>query len=989
VGVLTRSPRQVAGGTPLGLALLLERSGVRLVAPAQTLAPGLLLLEFVASFAGPRPATAASCRERVCRVDGLRLQIDGLEGWLRARLLGMGLPGWRVEHVAWDMSQGTAELRGVADCGAAVWLRIELEVRTMGGQLRVSARRCWLLGPPTLVCGRIWRALLRRMGDGPGMGVRGGVLRIDVARACLGLAFAAAGWRLPESSGLRTRIEVTRETMVVRVGAGAEDMSWPRGQVRVEGEPEDPLVQVREWLRGGATERARADGALRELAAEHPAVAEALLRARVLALRFVARDRCVTALEEWLRVAPAEGEARWLLAVQHAGRGDAEGLIEALRGGPGGVRQRLALALVLQRVAGGAAEARGLLESLLAELHGCAAELQAAVWRALARSRAGDRATPAIAVLAAVDAALGEDGWRRREEAGELRAQVAAALVASGRPEAETAPLLRRLLDVRPGQRDRSAPRVEVLEGRVNRRDRGEGRASARIVSEYLAQEGRWSELVAVLERQLVRLGGVTRIQALRRIARIHWHHLHDAVSAEMALRVALEQTGDDAATSDERRAARAELVTCLEMQGRVEEARLLGEGEESVVAVELGEGEESVDPASDVLVGAEELVEDGLAAEDLASDVLVVVEESEEDGSAAEDLASDVLVAEAQLVEAGASGDVSGDRFGARGDEGMTTRLHELSRVLAGLGAGEAVAFGALLERVQGLDGAWSQLAEFLAPQGASAESVTAWPVLPLAGDVWMLEAEPGADSRAALWSVLRVVAGEIAGIRAPGGASAGLQGPQGVQAVAMAEAELGPLRAALGLELPLRFGCGAAEGGVGVRNERPPVIGVGAVFAGLSAAERRFRLALAAVMIGGGLAIVTDPQGASLPELLMALQHLADATCPLRLPGSQAIVRALAARGFTGERLPAALREALTLELAGWQQSRVSLTRLAQLLRRDSLRVALRLSGTLDGALRTIGRDARVAADEQGALQVLASADGQGVLRAAGLIA
>jgi hypothetical protein len=85
----------------------------------------------------------------------------------------------------------------------------------------------------------------------------------------------------------------------------------------------------------------------------------------------------------------------------------------------------------------------------------------------------------------------------------------------------------------------------------------------------------------------------------------------------------------------------------------------------------------------------------------------------------------------------------------------------------------------------------------------------------------------------------------------------------------------------------------------------------------------------------------------------------------------------------------LSAALREALTLELAGWQQSRVSLTRLAQLLRRDSLRVALRLSGTLDGALRTIGRDARVAADEQGALQVLASADGQGVLRAAGLIA
>jgi hypothetical protein len=53
----------------------------------------------------------------------------------------------------------------------------------------------------------------------------------------------------------------------------------------------------------------------------------------------------------------------------------------------------------------------------------------------------------------AVAAALGEEGWRRRGETGELRAQVAAALVASGRGEADTTRLLRRMLgDERPGR---------------------------------------------------------------------------------------------------------------------------------------------------------------------------------------------------------------------------------------------------------------------------------------------------------------------------------------------------------------------------------------------------------------------------------------------------------------------------------------------------------------------------------------------------------
>lgn len=186
----------------------------------------------------------------------------------------------------------------------------------------------------------------------------------------------------------------------------------------------------------------------------------------------------------------------------------------------------------------------------------------------------------------------------------------------------------------------------------------------------------------------------------------------------EMAFAGGVEQTGDDAATSDELRAARAELVTCLEMQGRVEEARLLGEGEESVVAVELGRARRAwiLRVTFSPWRRRWRTVRRRRIRRAMFSPWW---RSRKRTGRRLEDLASDVLVAEAQLVEAGASGDVLGDRFGARGDEGMTTRLHELSRVLAGLGAGEAVAFGALLERVQGLDGAWSQLRGFWRRRG------------------------------------------------------------------------------------------------------------------------------------------------------------------------------------------------------------------------------------------------------------------------------
>jgi len=249
----------------------------------------------------------------------------------------------------------------------------------------------------------------------------------------------------------------------------------------------------------------------------------------------------------------------------------------------------------------------------------------------------------------------------------------------------------------------------------------------------------------------------------------------------------------------------------------------------------------------------------------------------------------------------------------------------------------------------------------------------------------------EPALESREALRAVLRRMASETAGIRAGGEPPMAASTPTEHEALALAEAELGPLRVALGLPLPLVLGRGGPEGGVGVRNDRPPAVVVSAALAGLPAAERRFRIALAATTIASGLAVVTDPHGASLPELLGALLHLADETCPARLVGAQAIVRACAGRGFTRERLPAGLREALAREVSRWQQNRGSLVRLAHLLRRDNLRVATRLSGCLDGALRSFGRDTRLLApgdlDERGAAQVLASEDAQWLLRSLGV--
>jgi hypothetical protein len=175
-------------------------------------------------------------------------------------------------------------------------------------------------------------------------------------------------------------------------------------------------------------------------------------------------------------------------------------------------------------------------------------------------------------------------------------------------------------------------------------------------------------------------------------------------------------------------------------------------------------------------------------------------------------------------------------------------------------------------------------------------------------------------------------------------------------------------------------------------VRNDRPPAIVVNGAFAGLPPAERRFRLALAAAMIASGLAIVTDPQGASLPELLAALLHLADETCAVKLPGAQTIVRACVARGFRRERLASGLREALAREVTRWagepgepgSPGSPAAARQPAGWRRGCRGASMGRCGR-SGATR--GCWGRGALDERGALLVLASEDAQWLLRSLAL--
>lgn len=497
------------------LALLLERGSARLVASEFELAGARV--EACELAVGGAPRSVADCRGRVGAVTRLRVRVATavLGEWLGR--------AWPEGQVCGDGDVWTLTDR------QGLWWRAELEVRADGGRLFVRPRRCWSLGRPEWPAERVWLALTRRW-TGYGVRVAGGVVVVDVAAAVFGRWFAALGWRVPRLAGVAVRW--TAEG--VEVGFGE---SWPSGQVagrtsewpsgQVAGGPTgyagcpggqlDVLADERRWLAGTVIERGRASERLRALAAEEPALAGPLARARARALRFVDPAGCAAAVREWVAAAP-DAEAWWWLAVQS--RRSADGLAAGLAGLAGvtateavRVPRVLALAQALERVTGRAAEARTLLEPRL-----LGGEAPAEVWRTVARLRAADPAARAVEVEAALTAALGEDGWQRRGEGGDLRGAIAEAVMRSGRTEANMTALLRRILLGR-RKRAAAAPEAEVVGMRP----------STQIVADYYAQDGRWRELVALLERELGRMEAAPRAEAERRIARIRRHYLHEA----------------------------------------------------------------------------------------------------------------------------------------------------------------------------------------------------------------------------------------------------------------------------------------------------------------------------------------------------------------------------------------------------------------------------------------------------------------------------
>lgn len=300
-------------------------------------------------------------------------------------------------------------------------------------------------------------------------------------------------------------------------------------------------------------------------------------------------------------------------------------------------------------------------------------------------------------------------------------------------------------------------------------------------------------------------------------------------------------------------------------------------------------------------------------------------------------------------------------------------------------LHAGVVLALARLVEQSGDTErgGRLAQLAGFMAPDGAIAGELARAGF----GGPAIVDREAALEPRGTIAQVLSAMVRETGGIRAPGSPPEPPDEADGLRALADAEVE--PLRAALGLTLPVQAQRGGPDGGVTIRNAREPAIVVHPALLGLPAEERRFRLALAGALIRGGLAIVLDPQGASLHELLAALAWIADPSQAPALPGAQAIVRAWQHRGLASDRFTPGQREALADELRLWRRDRAGVARLAHLLRRDGVGAAAGLSRALGGALRAIGRDARILGelDERAALQVLATEDAQWLVRSAGL--
>ncbi len=249
-------------------------------------------------------------------------------------------------------------------------------------------------------------------------------------------------------------------------------------------------------------------------------------------------------------------------------------------------------------------------------------------------------------------------------------------------------------------------------------------------------------------------------------------------------------------------------------------------------------------------------------------------------------------------------------------------------------------------------------QIAAFMAPRGPVERLVERLPQPPIPADPL---SEPGWSSledRGALRSVLIRLRNQLAGIR---GKRAGIRQPATDgerELLRTAGAIITPWRASLRVALPLTFADDVGHDGVAIRNEAEPCIALGPQAEGLSDGEFRFRLARAVAGITMGLAVVRDPFGAELVDVLDALGQIVNPTHRPSGLFAQAIADAVATVTSAGVVEPE-LRSALAEELVHWMSNPAALARLGVVMARAETLLATRLSGRLDGALRTIARE------------------------------
>jgi tetratricopeptide (TPR) repeat protein len=202
------------------------------------------------------------------------------------------------------------------------------------------------------------------------------------------------------------------------------------------------------------------------------------------------------------------------------------------------------------------------------------------------------------------------------------------------------------------------------------------------------------------------------------------------------------------------------------------------------------------------------------------------------------------------------------------------------------------------------------------------------------------------------------------------------------------LADTIVEPWRRHLGLRLPIAWSRSPFPGNVGVRNGHQPTIVLGLGAEQTSLPELRFRLAAATGVIGMGLAIVFDPAGHDLGDLLDAVGQIANPGHEPTGMSAQHIADALASAGHTAASIDHKERARLMEELAHWLTAPAGVTQLHGELRRARILFATRLSGQLDGALQALALDMGLVHDGKAdPVATLRTEEATWLLRALGL--